>query len=118
MFLGSVVNAVPIIVWVVSIAKSNVPAAECDLRDLTACRVRATPAAGETGKLADDDPVPREFVAATEHWYAVPLIKPDTNIGEDVPVPLADPLIDVQVAVYDVIAEPPVAEGAVKLMLA
>jgi hypothetical protein len=44
--------------------------------------------------------------------YAVPLVSPVTTIGEDPPVPVKPPGLDV--TVYPVIAEPPVSEGAVK----
>jgi hypothetical protein len=53
------------------------------------------------------------FVANTASVYAVPLDKPLTVIGEDVPVPVEPP--GVAVAVYPVIAPPPTLAGAVKV---
>jgi hypothetical protein len=46
--------------------------------------------------------------------YAVPLVKPVTVRGEDAPLAVKLPGLDV--AVYDVMAEPPVFAGAVKVM--
>jgi hypothetical protein len=49
-----------------------------------------TPGAVVAGVTADDAvevvPVPTELVATTENVYAVPLVRPVTSIGEDVPV--------------------------------
>jgi hypothetical protein len=43
------------------------------------------------------DPVPVTFVARTVKVYAVPLVKPDTVIGEDAPVPVNPPGLEVTV---------------------
>jgi hypothetical protein len=43
------------------------------------------------------EPVPVEFVAVTVNVYAVPLVKPDTVIGEDAPVPVKLPGLEVTV---------------------
>ena len=49
-----------------------------------------TPGAVVAGVTADDAlevvPVPTELVATTENVYAVPLVNPFTEIGDDVPV--------------------------------
>jgi hypothetical protein len=65
-------------------------------------------AAGDTDPealLAVD--VPLALVAVTVNVYAVPVVKPLTVIGDDAPVPVIDPGVDV--AVNPVIAEPPVS---------
>jgi hypothetical protein len=49
--------------------------------------------------------VPLEFVAVTVNVYAVPLVKPETVIGDE-PVPVRPPGLDVAV---NVAAAPPVA---------
>jgi hypothetical protein len=46
-------------------------------------------------------PVPVAFVAVTVNVYAVPVVKPETVIGEDVPVPVRPP--GLEVTVYPVI---------------
>jgi len=56
-------------------------------------------------------PVPAPLVAFTVNVYAVPIVNPETVIGEDAPVPVILPGLDV--AVYVVIAALPVSEGAV-----
>jgi hypothetical protein len=55
-------------------------------------------------------PVPAPLVALTVNVYAVPIVNPETVIG-DAPVPVMLPGLDV--AVYVVIAALPVSEGAV-----
>jgi hypothetical protein len=52
------------------------------------------------------------FVANTCSVYAVPFDSPLTTMGEDAPVFVAPP--GVAIAVYPVIAPPPIFEGAVK----
>jgi hypothetical protein len=42
-------------------------------------------------------PVPVAFVAVTVNVYAVPVVKPETVIGEDVPVPVRPPGLEVTV---------------------
>jgi hypothetical protein len=61
-------------------------------------------------------PVPAPLVAVTVNVYAVPLVNPVTVIGEDDPVPVIPPGLDV--AVYPVIAALPIFEGAVKVTVA
>ena len=56
--------------------------------------------------------VPYALVAATVHVWAVPLLSPETVIGLDDPVPVIAP--GLHVAVYPVMADPPVLPGAVK----
>jgi hypothetical protein len=51
-------------------------------------------------------------VAVTVNVYDTPLVKPDTVIGDEAPVPVKPPGLDV--TVYPVIALLPVFEGAVK----
>jgi hypothetical protein len=71
---------------------------------------------GVTALDADDAaPVPAAFVAVTVKVYDVPLVKPDTVSGLDEPDAVNEPGLDV--AVYDVIALPPLDEGAVNVTL-
>ena len=56
-------------------------------------------------------PVPCEFVATTVNVYAVPLVNPDTVMGDDAPVPVKP--LGLAVTVYPVMALDPVLEGAV-----
>ena len=51
------------------------------------------------------------MVAVTRQLYNLPVVRPVTVIGEraELTDPVAPPLLDVHVAVYDVIALPPVA---------
>ena len=56
------------------------------------------------------------MVAVTEQVYAVPFVSPETVIGLADPTPVTAP--GLQVAVYVVIADPPVASGGVKLTAA
>jgi hypothetical protein len=42
-------------------------------------------------------PVPLAFVACTVNVYAVPFVKPETVIGDDEPVPVNPPGLDVTV---------------------
>jgi hypothetical protein len=66
---------------------------------------------GVTELLAvDASDVPIAFVAVTVNVYAVPLLNPVTVNGLDEPVAVAPP--GLAVAVNDVIAEPPLNEGA------
>jgi len=55
-------------------------------------------------------------VAVTVNVYGVEPLRPLTVTGEDAPVPVIDP--GLEVAVYPVIADPPLSDGAVKVMLA
>jgi hypothetical protein len=57
--------------------------------------------------------VPILLVAVTVNVYAVPIVNPDTVIGEPDPVPIIPPGDDV--AVYTVIALPPSFAGGVKV---
>jgi hypothetical protein len=62
-------------------------------------------------------PVPEALVALTLKVYAVPFVRPLTVIGDDAPVPVTQPGVDV--AVYPVIvAGTPAQAGAVKTTLA
>jgi len=58
--------------------------------------------------------VPLTFVAVTVNVYAVPLVRPVTEIGLVEPVPVKLPGFDV--TVYPVIAEPPLLVGAVNVI--
>jgi hypothetical protein len=66
-------------------------------------------------EAADAGPVPIAFVAVTVNVYAVPFARPVTVQGEVAHVPVCPPD---EVAVYEVIAEPPSLAGAVKLTVA
>jgi hypothetical protein len=69
--------------------------------------------AGVTALLAvDAGDVPIAFVAVTVNVYEVPLLKPETVIGDEPPVPVAPPGLAVTVKL--VIAEPPLFAGAEK----
>jgi hypothetical protein len=65
----------------------------------------AVPMVGVPGAVAavtefeepDDALVPTELVAVTEKVYAVPLVRPVTTTGEDVPVAVMPPGDDVTV---------------------
>ena len=59
-------------------------------------------------------PVPIELIATTVNVYEVPFAKPVTVMGELGAVAVKPPTLDV--TLYEVIAEPPVEEGAVKLI--
>jgi len=65
---------------------------------------------------ADGADVPIALVAVTVNVYDVELLRPLTVTGEDAPVPVIDP--GLEVAVYPVIADPPLSDGAVKATLA
>jgi len=65
---------------------------------------------------ADASPVPIEFVAVTVKVYAVPLVRPVTVIGDAAPLATIPP--GDEVAVYVVIAEPPVEAGGVNATVA
>src|SRR4051812_49828747 len=72
--------------------------------------------AGVTLFEADDAaPVPTALVAVTVNVYAVPFVRPATVHGEDAHVPVWP---SEEVAVYDVIADPPLLAGAVKVTVA
>jgi hypothetical protein len=65
----------------------------------------------ETALLAEDAlDVPIAFVAVTVNVYDVPAVKPLTVIGDELPVAVTPPGLDV--TVYWVIAEPPLFAGA------
>jgi hypothetical protein len=55
--------------------------------------------------------VPTALVAVTVNVYAVPVVSPETVIGEEPPVPVSPP--GLEVAVYPVIAVPPLNPGGV-----
>lgn len=57
------------------------------------------------------DDVPIAFVAVTVNVYEVLLDKPLTDIGDEAPVPVMPPGLDV--AVYWLIADPPLSSGPV-----
>ena len=54
---------------------------------------------------------PYEFSAQTAKVYAVPLVKPVTEIGDEAADAVTSPGVDL--AIYSVIAEPPTSAGAV-----
>jgi hypothetical protein len=60
-----------------------------------------------------DGPVPWELVAVAVNVYAVPLDNPVTTIGDDAPVPVNPPGLEVMV--YPVIALDPTYVGAVNV---
>ena len=66
---------------------------------------------------ADAAPVPMALVAWTVHEYVAPVVKPVTVNGDTAPVctPVAPPLVDPHVAVYPVMALPPLLAGAVNV---
>jgi hypothetical protein len=57
--------------------------------------------------------VPRELVAVTVNVYDVLDSKPVTDIGDDAPVPVNPP--GLEVTVYEVIGNPPSKVGAVNV---
>ena len=65
-------------------------------------------------RAADAGPVPRAFVAVTEQLYTVPFVSPVTTSGDAAPLALKAP----QVAVYEVIGDPPLDAGGVKAIVA
>lgn len=65
---------------------------------------------------AEGVPVPAALVAATVKVYAVPLVKPVTVHGDAVQVPVI--ALGILVAVYEVMASPPLLLGGVKVTLA
>jgi hypothetical protein len=76
--------------------------------------------AGITAGLdaGDSGPGPVPFTASMVHVYDLPFVSPDTVMGDTaalLPVPVAPPLEDVQVALYAVIGLSPVSEGAVNV---
>jgi hypothetical protein len=62
---------------------------------------------------ADAPPVPTAFVAVTVNVYVVPFDKPVTLIGDEPPVAVTPPGLDV--TVKPVIAEPPLLAGALNV---
>jgi hypothetical protein len=60
--------------------------------------------------------VPIPFVAVIENVYAVPLVRPVMIIGDPLLVAVSPPTLDV--AVYEVMAEPPLFVGGVKVTVA
>jgi hypothetical protein len=60
--------------------------------------------------------VPTALVAVTVKVYEAPDVKPVTVTGEDAAVPVIDP--GDEVAVYPVMADPPLSAGAVKVIVA
>jgi hypothetical protein len=75
-------------------------------------------ATGITLTALEDGLIPIALVAMTEQLYAVPLVSGLTVIGLDALVAVLEAPLPVQVAVYPVIAEPPLLVGAVNAMLA
>ena len=67
-------------------------------------------------ELEDATLSPTAFVATTVNVYTVPFESPVIVIGEEPPVALNPPMLEV--TVYEVIAEPPLLTGAVKLIVA
>lgn len=59
--------------------------------------------------------VPISFVAVTVNVYAVPFDKPLTEIGDDAPVPVRPP--GLEVTVYPVMVLPPLNAGGVNVRL-
>jgi hypothetical protein len=86
----------------------------------------AVPIAGAPGTVAgvtlleaaDAAPVPTAFVAVTVNVYAVPFARPATTIDVHGAVQLAVSALGDEVAVYDVIADPPSLTGAVNVTVA
>ena len=72
-----------------------------------------TPAGVTLFEAADAAPVPIALLAVTVQVTAVPLANPLTVSGDEAPVLLSPP----QVAVYPVMALPPLLAGAVKLIV-
>jgi hypothetical protein len=64
--------------------------------------------------LPEAGPVPTLFVAVTLNVYEVPEVSPVTVIGEELLVPVIPP--GLEVAVYCVIAVPPLSAGAEKVI--
>ena len=62
---------------------------------------------------AEDGPVPAPLVAVTVNVYACPVVRPETIMGEDAPLAVMLPGLDV--TVYCVIAELPISVGAVNV---
>ena len=60
--------------------------------------------------------VPTEFVAVTVKVYAVPFVSPMIVIGDEPPVAVNPPVLDV--TVYEVMADPPLLAGALKVTVA
>jgi hypothetical protein len=66
-------------------------------------------------EAADAGPVPTELVAVTVNVYAVPLARPATVQAEVAHVPVCPPE---EVAVYEMMAAPPLLAGGVKVTVA
>jgi hypothetical protein len=86
---------------------------------LFAGAVRLTVGSTLTGvtlfEAAEATLMPMALVALTVKVYAVPLVRPVTMQGDVVQVP---EMLELEVAVYEVIAEPPLKAGAVKVTVA
>jgi hypothetical protein len=65
---------------------------------------------------SEAEPSPTAFVATTVNVYAVPLVRPDTTIGDEVPVPVNPP--GLEVTVYEVTEVPPLNTGGVNEIVA
>ena len=65
---------------------------------------------------ADAGPVPTALVAVTVKVYAAPLVRPATVMGDAAPLALMPP--GEELAVYDVIGEPPLETGGVNVIVA
>lgn len=74
----------------------------------------ATGAVGVIDTDVDAGPVPIALVAVTEQPYKLLLASPVTTIGLPLPLPDRELPGIVQVAVYPVMVEPPVDDGAAK----
>jgi hypothetical protein len=73
--------------------------------------------AGVTELLVEDETlVPAEFVAVTVNVYVVPFTKPVTVTGDEPPVAVKPPVLEV--TVYDVTADPPLFTGGVNEIVA
>ena len=90
----------------------------CPLPDVAVTEVGASGVvAGVTELLlADALLVPTPFVAVTVNVYVVPFVSPVTISGDDPPVAVNPPVLDV--TVYEVIVELPSLAGGVKVIVA
>jgi hypothetical protein len=66
--------------------------------------------------VLDEMLVPAVFVAVTMNVYVVPLVRPVIVIGDEPPVAVKPPVLEV--TVYPVIAEPPLLAGAENVIVA
>jgi hypothetical protein len=64
----------------------------------------------------DDVLVPTELVAVTVKVYVAPFVRPVMTIGDAPPVAVKPPVFEE--TVYDVMAEPPLLTGGVKVTVA